>query len=116
MEFIMEYGYIIFSILALGVVVTIMCIDFFKMPSKKQLSKVREWLLIAVVEAEQVLGSGTGKLKLRYVYDMFVGKFTWMARVLPFETFSNLVDDALDEMRELIDTNEKVAEIVKETN
>ena len=54
------------------------------MPSDKQLSKVREWLLYAVTKAEKELGGGTGQIKLRYVYDMFVARFTWLARVTGF--------------------------------
>ena len=36
---------------------------------------VKEWLLWAVTQAEQYLGSGTGALKLRYVYDLAVEAF-----------------------------------------
>ena len=34
---------------------------FVKMPSDKQLNKVREWLLYAVTKAEKELGGGTGQ-------------------------------------------------------
>ena len=46
------------------------------------LNKVREWLLYAVTKAEKELGAGTGKLKLRYVYDMFVARFEWLSMML----------------------------------
>lgn len=79
---------------------------FFKQPRTAQLAQIREWLLWAVTEAERVLGGGTGKLKLRMVYDLFVQRFPWLARVISFELFSELVDDVLDDMRTLISTNE----------
>lgn len=51
------------------------------MPSDKQLNKVREWLLYAVTKAEKELGGGTGQIKLRYVYDMFVARFAGTYKV-----------------------------------
>ena len=57
------------------------------MPTNEQLKKVKEWLLWAVAEAEKELGSGTGQLKLRYVYDMFIVKFPSLAKIISFETF-----------------------------
>ena len=112
MNYIVDNWYIIFSIIILIALFIYLAIKFFKMPSNKQLNKVREWLLLAVTNAEKELGSGTGKLKLRYVYDMFLGKFPWIAKVITFEQFSYLVDDALDEMRELLATNKAIAQIV----
>ena len=85
---------------------------FFGLPKDEQLEKVREWLLYAVTMAEKEYGSGTGKLKLRFVYDMFLVKFNWIAMVISFEKFSELVDKALEEMRPMLDQNERVKEIV----
>lgn len=112
MNYIIDNWFIIFGIIILIVMVIYIAVKFFKMPSSKQLNKVREWLLLAVTTAEKELGSGTGKLKLRYVYDMFLGKFPWIAKVITFEQFSYLVDDALEEMRELLSTNKAIAQIV----
>ena len=83
-----------------------------KVPGREQLDKVREWLLWAVTEAEKELGDGTGKLKLRQVYDLFVVRFPWMAKAVSFELFSDLVDDALDEMREMLRSNKAVKALV----
>ena len=112
MNYIIDNWYIIFALTLATVFVLYLVVKFLNMPSSKQLNKVREWLLLAVTNAEKELGSGTGKLKLRYVYDMFLGKFPWIAKVITFEQFSCLVDDALDEMRELLATNKAVAQIV----
>ena len=87
-------------------------LNFIRLPKNKQLEKVKQWLLIAVTEAEKTLGSGTGRLKLSYVYDLFVTKFPWLAKIVPFETFSNLVDEVLEDMRKLIEANPNVNEYV----
>ena len=87
---------------------------FVKMPKNEQLSKLQEWLLWAVAEAEKQLGSGTGQLKLRYVYDMFIGRFPSLSKMISFEAFSLLVDRALEKFEQLLSTNKKVDEYIHE--
>lgn len=108
MEFIINNWYIIVAVIAVLVVAGVAVYRYFGLPSEDQLEKVRQWLLKAVTEAERELGGGTGKLKLRTVYDAFLTKFPWLAPVVSFELFSELVDDALDEMREMLEKNEAV--------
>ena len=79
---------------------------------EEKIKKVKEWLLFAVVQAEKELGGGTGQLKLRYVYDMFVSKFKFVQMLVSFEEFSEMVDDSLDIMRGMLSTNNKVKEYV----
>ena len=74
-----------------------------------QKNKVIEWLKYAVSEAEKMLGSGTGQLKLRLVYDWFCEKFPVVAAILPFRVFSSWVDVALETMRDWLSTNRNVA-------
>lgn len=112
MEFIVNNWYMI---LAAGVLlVTAICfaVKFFRQPSGEQVRKVKQWLLIAVIEAEQRFGGGTGTVKLRKVYDLFVARWPWVAKVVPFEMFSGWVDEALAEMRELLESNLAVAAYV----
>lgn len=66
----------------------------------------QDWLLKAVAEAEKDLGGGTGSLKLRTVYEWFIGVFPVLARFLTFKEFSDMVDTALETMRHLIETND----------
>lgn len=87
---------------------------FMKLPIGTQKKKIKEWLLWAVTQAEKELGSGTGQLKLRYVYDLFVNNFKFVSVILPFETFSKWVDEVLVDMKKLIATNTKVDEYVNE--
>ncbi|BAQ11283.1 hypothetical protein OXB_2812 [Bacillus sp. OxB-1] len=85
---------------------------FFRQPTEAQLRKVRAWLLLAVTQAEKEFGSGMGKIKLRTVYELFITRFTWLARVVSFDMFSDLVDDALEEMREMLKNNPRALEYV----
>ena len=64
MKFIVENWFVIVAIAAVGGSIGYAIYSFVKMPSDKQLNKVREWLLYAVTKAEKELGAGTGKLKL----------------------------------------------------
>lgn len=73
---------------------------------------VKEWLLLAVTEAEKSLGSGTGKLKLRQAYQMFVETFPVFSKLVGFDTFSIWVDDALSTMYHLIATNTNINEYI----
>ena len=88
--------------------------QFCKMTKQKQIETVLEWLLLAVVKAEKELGSGTGQIKLRYVYDLFIDKFKFLALVIPFEQFSGLVDQALDTMKDMIANNKQVKEYIEQ--
>ena len=83
------------------------CMSFFFVNNTK------EWLLWAVTDAENFLGSGTGKLKLRYVYDKFCEKFPAVKYVLPFSVFSVWVDEALVLMRKEIEKNPNIAAFVE---
>lgn len=87
---------------------------FAKRPTTSQIQSIKEWLLYAVTEAEKALGSGTGQLKLRYVYNMFIDKFPYLSEIISFDMFSGLVDEALENMRHLIETNTAVEKYVKE--
>lgn len=79
-------------------------IKFDKKTKEGQISQVKEWLLYAVMAAEKELGSGTGAMKLRFVYDMFVSKFPLLVALIPFSTFSDFVDEALDKFKEMLAT------------
>lgn len=56
---------------------------------------IKSWLLSVIVNAEKVYGGKTGKVKLSYVYGLFIEKFPKLARVISFETFSAIVDEVL---------------------
>lgn len=72
----------------------------------------KNWLVWAVSEAEAVFGSNTGKLKLRYAYELAIERFPILAKMLPFALFSKLVDGALEVMRDMIENNKNIADAI----
>lgn len=118
MSWIIDNWYIVIGLITFLAFCIWLVLGFFKMPTDKQMEKVKEWLIWACIEAEKALQSGTGQLKLRQVYDMFcaVPAFTWVAKVISFETFSDLVSDALVEVKEMLVNNKVLAEYVYGTN
>lgn len=108
MDKIIENLPLIIAAISIAVVAIVSVVDFFKKPTKEQIAALKEWMLWAVSYAEKSLGSGTGKLKLRYVYDMFLEKFPYIAKYLTFEKFSEYIDEALEQMKKIIEENVKV--------
>lgn len=71
------------------------------------------WLLRGVTEAEKDLGGGTGKLKLRAVYERALELFgPGMAELVPFDEFDELVQGPLEEMRKMLEGNKAAANYV----
>lgn len=105
MKWICDYWGLI--VIALSALVVAACFvkRFIDLPRAQKIKEVKEWLLWAVVEAEKQFGSGTGTIKLRYVYDLFVKAFPSLAQFISFTLFSSWVDEVLVRMKELIDTN-----------
>ena len=113
MDFLINYWWtIVIGIAAITVVVYAIYV-FAKRPTSEQIQKVKEWLLYAVTEAEKELGGGTGQIKLRYVYDMFLSKFPFLTKVISFDMFSTLVDEVLEKFRTLLETNPKLKDYVE---
>ena len=112
MEWFMDNWYIIVAILA-GIATLIgAVIAFFKLPVAAQKERIKQWLLWAVSLAEQKFGGGTGQLKLREVYDKFITKFPFISKIISFQTFSNLVDEALVDMKEMLEKNNNINDII----
>ena len=112
-KFLVENWYLLIAGVGVAAAAVFMLYHFFKLPTKEQIAKIKEWLLYAVTEAEKELGGGTGQLKLRQVYDLFVQRFPAVAAVISFDTFSGWVDEALEQMREMLAKNEHAAAYVE---
>lgn len=112
MEWVIDNFALIIGIACLIAMVMVAVINFVKAGKEKQLATIKEWLLLAVTEAEKELGSNTGQLKLRMVYSQFIDKFKYMSLLITFDEFSLLVDDALDKMRDMLNSNQAVKELV----
>ena len=104
LDFLMTNWQWIAGIIIIMTAAIITLIKFDKKTRDEQIHQVKEWLLYAVMEAEKELGSGTGALKLRFVYDMFITKFPLLVALIPFSTFSSFVDEALDKFKKLLAT------------
>ena len=78
----------------------------------------KNWLVLAVTEAEKMFGSKSGQLKLRYAYELAATRFPIVAKLIPFNVFGSMVDNALVIMRTMIEKNQNIADIVskKEDN
>lgn len=96
MKWLIENWYLIVAAIAAGFAVFFSVRKFWLLPKDEKIKNVKEWLRFAVAEAEKALGSGTGQLKLRHVYDAAIIRFPWIAECIKFETFSEWVDDALE--------------------
>lgn len=106
------------AIIVAAVLIAGGCIYIFKFSSlskEERYKQIKAWLLQAVLLAEKEFGGKTGKLKLSYVYDMFVKTFPWLARVIPFSVFSEFVDQVLEEARKLLEDNKAIAAFVDKT-
>ena len=108
MKFLIENWPVLLSFLCGVAVCLLFAVRFSKEPTEKKITMIKEWLLFAVVQAEKELGAGTGQIKLRYVWDLFIQTFPALAPVISFELFSKLVDEALDQMRHLLETNQDI--------
>lgn len=81
-----------------------------------QFKSFKQWLVYACSEAEEYFGSGSGQLKLRYVYNLAVeSKFGFITKIITFNMFSNFVDGALVKMREMIENSPAIAKILTGT-
>lgn len=90
----------------------IMICCFLKLSKEKQIEMIKQWLLFIVIEAEKELGGGTGAVKLRFVYDKFIERFKFMSKLITFEMFSKMVDEALETMRFMIQNNPNVKDYI----
>ena len=113
MKFIIENWFVILALVSSIIIIDTFIYNFFKKPTSKQIESIKKWLLYAVTMAEKELGANTGQLKLHTVYDLFLNRFPCIAEVISFETFSLLVDEALDEMKKMLENNKTIEEIVK---
>ena len=114
MTWLIENWMVVFG-LAVAVIISVLVVyRFFGLPTEEQKEKVKEWLIWACIEAEKALQSGTGQLKLRQVYDMFcaVPAFSWVAKVISFDVFSEWVSDALITVKEMLVNNEALSTYV----
>lgn len=77
---------------------------------------LKKWLVYGVTLAEQKLGSQTGQLKLKYVYNLSLGNYPILTKLIPFPLFCKMVDKALDDMKDMINNNELISKVLSVGN
>lgn len=114
MNFLIENWYLLVGAFALINFGIWLIYGFLKLPTDKQTEKIKQWLIWACIEAEKALQSGTGQAKLRKVYDAFIAvrAFSWVAKIISFDTFSAYVSEALVEAKKMIINSSSLAEYV----
>ena len=112
MENIISNWPLIIVAIAMVIVALNFVISFFQKPTSQQKQQIFQWLIWCTAEAEKIFGGNTGQLKLRYVYDKFLERFDYLAKLFSFDQFSELVDKALTEMKRLLSDNKSMQEYV----
>lgn len=115
MQWIIENWFLLVALAAIIGCGVFAIYKFAGLPTEQQIANIKQWLVLAVTNAERELGGGTGQLKLRYVYDLFVSKYPAVAKVISFDTFSLWVDEALEQMKYMLSTNAAVKNFVNNT-
>lgn len=82
--------------------------------AKTEPQKIKEWLIFACAQAELYLGSGTGVLKLRKVYEMFIAQYPIFSKFISFEKFQEWTEEALIKFKEYLEKNERVKAFFEE--
>ena len=78
-----------------------------------QKNNLKKWLLYIVIEAEKNLGSKMGQIKLRQAYDEFIFAYPILSKLISFNGFSKMIDNALIEMKELLSSNKALRDYIK---
>ena len=113
MEWLINNWYMIVAAIAVVIAIVVAVKKFVGLPTEQQIESLKEWLKWAVTETEKELGSGTGQLKLRRVYDLALAKFPWIARLVPCEEFSMWVDEALLWLNKQLESNKAITSMMK---
>lgn len=93
-------SYIFLAIAALCIVVGFI---IYRRLDKRCQGKIKEVLLYFVIKAEKELGSKQGEAKRKLVYGWLLVKFPLVMRFIPITVFDKLLEEALENMRELLD-------------
>lgn len=112
MEFIINNLSVIIALIAMLAIAILAVYGFVLSPRSVQMEKIRQWLIYAVAYAEHELGGGTGELKLRMVYDMFINQFPFTAKLISFNKFCELVDYALTTFKKMLESSKEIEYVV----
>ena len=113
MKWIVDNWSLLVVIIAAATVIFVFVRRFCELPTNEQAYRVKQWLLWAVIQAEREFKGGTGAIKLRCAYDMFIKAFPSIAPLVTFDLFKIWVDEALEQMKHLMETNKKISDYIE---
>lgn len=109
-------NWLLFVIALILVMLTVYAVlKFFKLTPKQQLSKVKAALLYMVTEAEKELKSETGRVKRSMVWEWLIERFPVVTLFITEEKYDELLDQALEEFRKMLETNTSLYDYVYDT-
>lgn len=114
LNFLINYWDIILIAIAVLTVSGVSIINFSKKSTAEKMKSVKEWAIYACALAEAHLGSGTGQLKMRETYDMFIVRFPNLAKIVPFEIYKATAEIALTEFKKMLELNPNVKDLIIE--
>lgn len=109
-EFITENYLMVFVFVIVAVGFALWLVDFLKMDKEKRLKKIRRTAYLLVSEAEISFGSNKGREKFNYVHAMLSSKFR-LFRLLPQELAYSIIENALDDLKEVLEEENENAEL-----
>ena len=109
-------NWVIFVIALVLVLLTVyVVLKFLKLTPKQQLEKVKTALLYMVTEAERELKSKTGRVKRSMVWEWLVERFPIISLFITEEKYDELLDQALEEFRKMLESNNSLYDYVYNT-
>lgn len=114
-RFTLEY-WLFFVIALILIMLTVYAVlKFLKLTPKQQLVKVKAALLYMVTEAEKELKSKTGRVKRSMVWEWLVERFPIVTLFITEEKYDELLDQALEEFRKMLEDNDSLYDYVYNT-
>lgn len=115
LKMIIENWLIFVIILILVLFAVYAVLRFLKLTPQQQLGKVKTALLYMVTEAEKELKSKTGRVKRSMVWEWLVERFPIISLFITEEKYDELLDQALDEFRKMLEGNDSLYDYVYNT-
>lgn len=87
--------------------------DFISKSKEEKIECLINWAKKEVYDAEDLLGSGTGQLKLATVYNLAVKQFPWLVSFMTYDDFNEkVVKPALQWLNTQIANNENIKQLL----
>lgn len=115
LKMIIENWLIFVIVLILVLFAVYAVLRFLKLTPQQQLGKVKTALLYMVTEAEKELKSKTGRVKRSMVWEWLVERFPIISLFITEEKYDELLDQALDEFRKMMEGNDSLYDYVYNT-